>query len=323
MITGSCGFIGHSLSKKLLDGGHSVIGIDICNDYYDVRLKNARNKMLKNHPAYVFYKTDICNIKKLEKIARDHNVDTIVHLAAQAGVRYSFDFPLTYAKNNMEGTVNIFEVARLCSIKTVVYASSSSVYGNSPSPHHEEDSHTDSPISMYAATKKATELCAHSYAHAHGITAVGLRFFTVYGPWSRPDMAMLKFAKAIAQDKPLTLYGKGKLKRSFTYIDDIVDGVISASSLKSGNHVINLGGGECIEVIELVKLLEKGLNKKATKVMAPIPRGDVKETFASQDIASKKLKFRPKVNFETGVQNFCDWFLEHQDFILSLEDSKQ
>lgn len=323
LITGAAGFIGFSLAKRLLEDGHTVVGVDIFNNYYDVRLKHARTKILKEHKTYVLYKVDICNMKKMEAIIKAHPIDVIVHLAAQAGVRYSYEFPLTYLKNNIEGTVTLFELARLHRITKVIYASSSSVYGDMPSPHHEKETSTDNPISMYAATKKSTELCAHAYAHAYGMTMVGLRFFTVYGPWSRPDMAMLKFANAIIKNDPVTLYGKGKLKRSFTYIDDIIDGIIKASLLKRGNYVINLGGGESIEVAHLVSLLEKGLNKKAKRVSKPVPKGDVKETNASQEMALKYLKFKPKVSFEHGVQKFCEWFLKHQDFITSLDKPKQ
>lgn len=323
LVTGTAGFIGFSLAKRLLEDGHTVVGVDIFNDYYDVKLKHARTNILKKYKTYVLYKVDVCNMKKMDTIIKKHPIDTIIHLSAQAGVRYSYEFPLTYLKNNIEGTVTLFELARLNGITKVVYASSSSVYGNEPAPHHENKTYTDSPISMYAATKKSTELCAHAYAHAYGMTMVGLRFFTVYGPWSRPDMAMLKFANAIMSGEPVFLYGKGKLKRSFTYIDDIVDGVIKSSALKRGNYVINLGGGESIEVSHLVSLLEKGLNKKAKRVSKPVPKGDVQETNASQEMSLKYLKFKPKVSFEEGVSKFCEWFLEHKDFITSLDKPKQ
>lgn len=323
LVTGSCGFIGFHISKRLLEQGHDVIGVDNINNYYDIKLKNKRNSILKKFSGYRFIKLDISKYKKFITIKSDKSIDTIIHMAAQAGVRYSIENPHVYAESNYIGTLNVLEYAKLNGIKRVVYASSSSVYGLSKTPHSEQLSSTDTPMSVYAATKKAKEVLAFSYSHLHDMTTVGLRYFTVYGEWSRPDMAMMKFAKKILVGEEITLYNNGNMRRGFTHIDDIVDGVMEAVKIKQGNHLINLGGDQQVNIKSMVKLLEQHLGHKAKITYTTMQPGDIKETHASQDEAIKKLKFKPKIKFEHGVESFCKWILENKELILSLENTKQ
>lgn len=330
LVTGSAGFIGFFVSKRLLEAGYDVVGVDNLNDYYDVKLKKERNKiLLRKSPGvagggkYTFIKKDISKIPLTPlKGGTVPQIDCIIHLAAQAGVRYSMQNPLAYAQTNYIGTMNILEFAKKQNIKKVIYASSSSVYGNSVPPYSEEFSNTNTPISVYAATKKATESLAHTYTHLYKIDTVGLRFFTVYGRWSRPDMATLKFARDIIRGKEITLYAKGELKRGFTHIDDIVDGVLAAEKL-SGYNIVNLGGNELVVVNTLVKLLEKFLEKKAKIKYLPMQAGDVPETKSVQTLAKEKISFFPKKNFEEGIKDFCAWVLENQKLLVNLKDSKQ
>ncbi|MEN9605126.1 MAG: RfbB protein, partial [Candidatus Parcubacteria bacterium] len=235
MVTGSAGFIGFAVARRLLETGHKVVGVDNMNDYYDVILKKKRNDILLKFKKYHFHKVHLEDIKKIREVFDTHkNIDVIIHLGAQAGVRYSMENPWQYAHSNYIGSLNIFECAKEKKIPHIISASSSSVYGNSKPPYHEKDSKTDTPISVYAATKKGVESLAHTYTHLYPMTIVNLRFFTVYGPWSRPDMAMLKFAQKIVTDEKIVLYNKGKMKRGFTYVEDIVDGVLAAEHVESG-----------------------------------------------------------------------------------------
>lgn len=323
LLTGAAGFIGFHTTQRLLDLGHKVIGVDNLNDYYDPELKKKRLRILgKNKKNFKFIKINLEDKNFIKKLSKEKFTE-IIHLGAQAGVRYSIENPHAYAYSNYIGTLNIFELAKLKKLKRVVYASSSSVYGNSKPPFSEVNSDTNTPISVYAATKKATEVLAHTYTHLFGITTVGLRFFTVYGTYYRPDMAMFKFAKSILSGKPLTLYAGGFLKRGFTHIDDIVDGILSTLQIEKGYHIVNLGGNELIEVNTLVKLLEKYLDKKAIIKNLPMQAGDVAETESVQTIAKELLNFSPKINFEDGVKEFSTWFLENQKWLLKLKDGKQ
>lgn len=323
MVTGSAGFIGFFVSRRLLEAGHKVVGVDNMNDYYDVVLKKKRNDILSKYPNYHFHKVNLEDIKKIRPVFDAHNINVVIHLGAQAGVRYSMENPWQYANSNYIGSLNIFECAKDKKIPHVISASSSSVYGNSKPPYHEKESKTDTPISVYAATKKGVESLAHTYTHLYPMTIVNLRFFTVYGPWSRPDMAMLKFAQKIVSNEKIVLYNKGKMKRGFTYVEDIVDGVLAAENVESGYHIINLGGNEIIALDKLVSTLEKHLGKKAIVELGEMQQGDVKDTVAVQHIAKKKLKFNPKVSFDVGVKAFCEWFLTHKDWLLKLKKSKQ
>lgn len=324
LVTGAAGFIGFFLIKKLLENKQNIVlGLDNLNNYYDVKLKNKRLNVLKKSKNFKFYKIDLENTNKILNTFKKIKIDCVFHLGAQAGVRYSIENPLTYAKSNYIGTLSIFELAKQNKTKKVIYASTSSVYGASKPPFKEFESDTDNTISVYSATKKATEVLASTYNHLFNITTVGLRFFTVYGPYSRPDMAMIKFAKSILTEKDLTLYAEGKLKRGFTYVDDIVDAIVESENIQDGNHLINLGGNEIIEVNTLVTLLEKYLNKKAKIKYLPMQQGDMAETISDQTLAKAKLLFSPKVNFEEGVKRFCEWYLENKTWLLKLKDSKQ
>ena len=304
LITGAAGFIGFHTAKTLLERGDTVIGIDNLNDYYDPKLKQARLEILEKYPNFKFYKSDIS-----EEIPVKEYIDVICHLAAQAGVRYSLENPKAYEKSNMLGTLNIFEFARQNKIKTVVYASSSSVYGNSKEIPFTESQKLDTPISLYAATKKANELYAYVYHHLYGINMTGLRFFTVYGPWGRPDMALFKFTKNILNNKPIDVYNNGDMKRDFTYVDDIVSGIISSIDHAYPFEIFNLARGESIPLTEFIKEIEKN-TKPAEKNMLPMQPGDVSETFGDISLAKEKLDYSPQTSVAEGVKNFINWYKE-------------
>ncbi|MDP3987150.1 MAG: GDP-mannose 4,6-dehydratase [Nanoarchaeota archaeon] len=307
LVTGCAGFIGFHVSKKLLERGDSVVGVDNLNDYYDVSLKEARLKILKEFPDFKFHKIDIS--EGLEEL-KDQNFEAICHLAAQAGVRYSLENPLAYEKSNSLGTLQILEFARHNEIPKVVYASSSSVYGNSSTGEKsfKETQKLDEPISLYAATKKANELYAHVYNHLFGIKTIGLRFFTVYGPWGRPDMALFKFTKNILSDSPMDVYNRGLLQRDFTYIDDIVSGVISAIDSNHECEIFNLARGESVELIDFIKAIEKATGKKAILNMMPMQPGDVLKTSGDITKAKTQLSYNPKTSIEEGVKSFVEWY---------------
>jgi len=263
IVTGSAGFIGFHTAKKLLDQGNTVIGIDNINSYYSSKLKTDRNAILLKYRNYHFYKIDLKHIKKLGSVFKKHKIDQICHLAAQAGVRYSITNPFIYLKSNIDGTLNLFELAKKNNIKEVVFSSSSSVYGNNKKTPFSETDFVDHPISLYAATKKAAELIAHVYHSLFGIHTIGLRFFTVYGPWGRPDMAIFKFTERLFKKKTIDVYNNGNMSRDFTYIDDIVAGIISA--LKKVNHfsfeIINLGNHKPEDLTKMISLLEKHIGQ--------------------------------------------------------------
>ena len=314
LLTGVAGFIGSHTAKYLLERGDTVVGVDNMNDYYSVELKESRIKRLSADPHFHFYQVDIADETVMGQIGSAHKIDAICHLAAQAGVRYSLEHPLTYIHSNILGTTVIFELAKKWKISHVVYASSSSVYGNSPADKpFAEDINTDQPISLYAASKKACEVIAHTYYHLYDIQATGLRFFTVYGPWGRPDMAAYKFATAILADQPIDVYNYGKMKRDFTYIDDIVRGIVASLDMPLGYQLFNLGGSNTVELSYFIELLEKNLGKEAKKNLLPMQAGDVPGTSADISKAQKLLDWTPRVAIEEGVRNFCQWFLQYHN----------
>lgn len=310
IVTGTAGFIGFHLAKALLERGDTVIGIDDLNDYYSVKLKQDRNEILKKYENYIFYKTDIADYEKLKQ-AFSEDVDCVAHMAAQAGVRYSLTNPHAYEKSNIKGFLNILELCRHSKIKNLVYASSSSVYGECKEVPFKEDYQLDKPISLYAATKKSNELMAYNYHHLYKINCIGLRFFTVYGPWGRPDMALYKFVKNIVNGKPIDVYNHGDMKRDFTYITDIIDGVITAIDNTMPYEIINLGRGQPQDLMYFIKCVEKALGKTALKNMMPMQQGDVPLTYADTSKAEKLLGYKPKVNIEEGVKKFVEWFKEY------------
>jgi len=315
LVTGVAGFIGSHVAKRLLERGDVVIGIDNLNDYYDPALKRLRLKeVIPDAQSFEWHCIDFSCFDDLLALPV---VDKICHLGAQAGVRYSLANPWAYTKSNVEGTMNIFEYARQFKISDIIYASSSSVYGGNKKVPFSVEDNVDQPVSLYAATKRSNELMAHTYHHLFGFNVTGLRFFTVYGPWGRPDMALFKFTNKIVQGKPIDVYNYGKMQRDFTYIDDIVDGVISALDHSYPYEIFNLGNSDSIELGYFIECLEKELGQEAEKNMMPIQPGDVPITFADIEYSRKKLDFDPKVKIEEGVHRFIEWYKE---WILPLQN---
>ena len=312
VVTGVAGFIGFHTAKKLLSEGNQVVGIDNLNDYYDVRLKNYRLELLKDIDGFTFIKCDLSERGQCEDAFGSIKVDVIIHLAAQAGVRYSIINPYSYTKNNVDAFLNILEVCRHHKIPRLCYASSSSVYGGLTTFPFKESMQVDTPISLYAATKKANELMAHTYSHLYGFETIGFRFFTVYGPVGRPDMAMWLFTDAIMKGEAIKVFNHGKMKRDFTYIDDIVKGLTASivATMPSKCEVFNLGNNKNEELGDLIKYIETYLSKQATKEMLPMQAGDVEETFADISKAHKYLNFSPSVQLKDGVKEFTVWFTE-------------
>jgi UDP-glucuronate 4-epimerase len=314
LLTGAAGFIGYHVAEVLLTGGAQVVGVDNLNPYYDVRLKQARLDKLLPQRGFAFHRIDVADRAAMEALAAAHgDIDTIVHLAAQAGVRHSLTDPHAYVHANVMGHLVVLEVARrLPALRHLVYASTSSVYGaNQALPFNETD-RVDTPLSLYAATKLADELMSHAYAHLFGIRQTGLRFFTVYGPWGRPDMAYYSFAQAIAAGEPITLYDDGRLKRDFTYIDDIVTGVLACLEHPPEEtppaRVLNIGNHRAEEVRTLVALLEQALGRKAVVRSAARPAADVTETFASVEAIGALTGFAPRTTLAEGIARFAAWF---------------
>ena len=326
MVTGSAGFIGYSLCIKLLERGDNIIGVDNYNDYYDPKLKKARAKRLKKYSNYIDYKFDLIEQKKLKDVFKNHRPNIVVNLAAQAGVRYSLENPIAYIKSNVLGFANILENCRQFNIKHLVYASTSSVYGaNTKMPFSEHDS-ANHPLSLYSASKKSNELMAHSYSYLYKLPTTGLRFFTVYGPWGRPDMALFKFTKSILDEKPIQVFNYGKHTRDFTYIDDIVEGLIKtlgnpatrnqkwngnspdAASSKSPWRIYNIGNNKPVKLLDYIYALEKSLGKKAIINFLPLQPGDVPDTYANVDNLIKKFKYKPKTSVQHGVAEFVKWY---------------
>ena len=327
LVTGAAGFIGHGLIKPLLARGDDVVGIDNINDYYDPALKIARlddlARFKDSHQAqdrFRFIKMDLADRDAMATLFADEQFDVVVNLAAQAGVRYSIENPQAYIDSNLVGFANILEGCRQTKVKHLVYASSSSVYGmNKKQPFSTED-RVDYPISLYAATKKSNELMAHSYSHLYDIPTTGLRFFTVYGPWGRPDMAAYKFVKAIFEDQPIDVYNHGQMKRDFTYIDDIVEGIVRVigtiptkmeseiTAATAPYKVFNIGNNQPIELRRFIDAIESACGKKAQENHLPMQAGDVPLTFADIDELIESTGFKPATSIEDGMQNFVDWY---------------
>ena len=327
-ITGSSGFIGFHLCKKLLDKGHNVCGYDSMNTYYDIRLKKARYEILKKYKNFSFSKGKVENQKILNKLILKFKPRVIIHLAAQAGVRYSIENPKVYLDSNIVGTFNVIEAAKKIKVKHLLIASSSSVYGSNNNLPFKEIDKTETQLSIYAATKKSTESIAHSYSHIWKVPTTVLRFFTVYGPWGRPDMALFKFTKGILNKKKIDIYNQGKMYRDFTYIDDIVDGVyllinkapnlnrvkkFTNDSLSSVApfRILNIGNTQKIYLLDFINALEKEIGLKALRNYKPMQKGDVLMTLSDTSLLKKLTGYKPKTNYKVGIKKFLDWYLKY------------
>ena len=307
LVTGSAGFIGFHLAKALKDRGDQVIGFDNFNDYYSPELKRERASILQRCGVDTI-EGDICELDKLKEVVVEKGITHICHLAAQAGVRYSIENPKAYLKSNVEGFLNILEICREFPSIPLTYASSSSVYGLNKKIPFSEDDRTDHQVSLYGATKKADEHFAYTYHHLFGIKTCGLRFFTVYGPWGRPDMAYYSFAESITKGKPIEVFNNGLLKRDFTYIDDVVEGTIKAIDLEESCDIFNLGNNKSVGLMDFINTLEEALGKKAELKFLPMQKGDVFETYADISKSQKILGFKPKTSLKEGLAKFVDWF---------------
>lgn len=319
LVTGAAGFIGAHVSRRLGQMGYVVTGVDNLNTYYDPKLKRARLEYLCDSPQFTFHEIDIADEVQMRRVFEDGGFRRVIHLAAQAGVRYSIDNPRAYVDSNVVGFLNILEGVRRHNCEHLVFASSSSVYGANTSAPFREADRTDHPVSLYAATKKSNEAFAHAYSHLYGVPMTGLRFFTVYGPWGRPDMAIFKFVDAILAGKSIQLYNSGQLSRDFTYIDDIVEGVVrvlenppteTAEGLLSDAklRILNIGNNRPVEVLHMVRVIEQTLGVKAKVDLAPMAKGDVYTTFASVDELAALTGYCPTVRIEDGVARFVDWY---------------
>jgi len=308
LITGSAGFIGYHLCKSLLDDNYEVLGIDSLNDYYDPKLKQARLDQLTPYKNFTFEKIDIADREALTKTFTDFKPQKVVNLAAQAGVRYSIENPYAYMDSNLVGFLNIIELCRHNNVEGLIYASSSSVYGgNTTIPFSVED-RVDKPIALYGATKRANELIAYSYSHLYGLHTTGLRYFTVYGPWGRPDMAMYIFTKKISAGVPISVFNNGEMKRDFTFIDDIILGTRAAIDINYRCEIFNLGNNKSENLMEMICLIEKELGKKAIIDFKPLQPGDVKESLADIDKTEKKLNYSPKTSIKEGIPKLIKWY---------------
>jgi len=319
LVTGAAGFIGFHLSQALLARGDRVVGLDNLNDYYDVSLKQARLERLQEQANFAFYQLDLSDRQGLADLFARETLHAVVNLAAQAGVRYSLKNPYAYVDSNLVGFINILEGCRHHPVKHLVFASSSSVYGANKKVPFAVSDNVDNPVSLYAATKKANELMAHSYSYLYAIPATGLRFFTVYGPWGRPDMALFLFTKAILEDRPIDVFNYGKMQRDFTYIDDVVEGVLrtldcppAPQGLSQARYrVYNIGNNQPVELMRMIEILETCLGKTATKTMLPMQPGDVPATYADVDDLMRDVGFRPNTPLEVGIQRFVDWYRDY------------
>ena len=326
LVTGAAGFIGFHVARRLLQDGCAVFGIDSLNDYYDPALKQARLEFLNQHKNFTFQKMDIAERPAIADFFTRNRFPVVVHLAAQAGVRYSIDHPHAYADANLAGFLNILEGCRHGGCEHLLFASSSSVYGaNSKVPFSVSDP-VDHPVSLYAATKKANELMAHSYSHLYRLPCTGLRFFTVYGPWGRPDMAMYLFADAIASGRPIRLFNHGRMRRDFTYIDDVVEAIVrllphvpqgetsapTPGTSRAPWRIYNIGNNKPAELMQVVGLIEQEMGRKAIKEMLPMQPGDVPETYADIDDLAREIGFRPATSLEEGIRNFVAWYHDYR-----------
>jgi UDP-glucuronate 4-epimerase len=338
LITGTAGFIGYHLVQRIAGEGNRVVGLDNINDYYDVRLKYARLKesgieqeeieygkpvQSKTHEKYRFIKLDLENLPALNALFAAEKFDTVCHLAAQAGVRYSIENPHAYINSNIAGFLNILECCRHHTVKHLVYASSSSVYGNNEKVPFSENDRVDYPVSLYAATKKANELMAHTYSHLYRLPATGLRFFTVYGPWGRPDMAPMLFARAIAEGKPLKVFNNGNLSRDFTYIDDIIEGITRViKDVPTGEdthpyyRIFNMGNSQPVQLTDFIRIMENAVGKRAIPEMYPMQKGDVKITYADTSELRKRFGYLPSTPLEKGIEQFIGWYRK-RGFLIS------
>jgi len=329
MVTGAAGFIGYHLSTRLLKDGHTVVGVDNVNDYYDVRLKETRLERLRSNAKFSFEKMDVADHQSLSRLFSEQKVRRVVHLAAQAGVRYSLENPYAYIQANFNGFISVLECCRHAKVDHLLYASSSSVYGaNTKVPFSVHDN-VDHPISLYAATKKGNELMAHSYAHLFKLPCTGLRFFTVYGPYGRPDMALFSFTKAILAGKPIDVFNNGKMQRDFTYVDDIVEGIVrlldrpakpdptwssadpDPATSFAPYRVYNIGNNQPVELTYFIEVLEKTLGKKAEKRLLPLQAGDVPATYANVDDLMRDVGFKPATSIEDGIRRFVEWYRDY------------
>jgi len=328
LITGSSGFIGYHLSKLLLENGNTIHGIDSMNNYYDVSLKKARLKILLKYKKFSFSKIDLENNQKIENIFKKFKPKVVIHLAAQAGVRYSIDKPRVYLNSNIDGTFNVIESSHKVKVNHLIMASSSSVYGANKKIPFKEIEKTETQLSIYASTKKANESMAHSYSNIWNIPITMLRFFTVYGPWGRPDMALFKFTKGILENKKIDIYNNGKMYRDFTYIDDIVNGINllikKPPAIKQKNkykndslssvapfRILNIGNTKKVYLLNFIKEIEKELGKKAIRNYMPLQKGDVKQTLSDTSLLKRITKYNPKTNYKTGIKNFLNWYQEY------------
>ena len=329
LVTGCAGFIGFHVSRRMIEQGREVLGLDNLNEYYDVNLKKARLLQLTDHPRFRFIKMDLSDREGMVRLFKDEKLDKVVHLAAQAGVRYSLTNPHAYVDANLVGFLNILEGCRHNGVEHLVFASSSSVYGaNTKMPFSEHDN-VDHPVSLYAATKKANELMAHAYAHLYRLPCTGLRFFTVYGPWGRPDMALFLFTKAILKDEPINVFNHGQMRRDFTYIDDVVEGVVrilgripqpnpawsgerpDCSTSSAPYRIYNIGNNNPVELMALIGVLEAKLGKKAKMNLLPLQPGDVPATYADIDNLAHDVGFKPRTPIEEGVERFVEWYRDY------------
>ncbi len=329
LVTGAAGFIGFQTARALLDRGDHVVGLDNLNDYYDVTLKQARLAQLEGRNGFNFAKIDLSDRSAMEDLFAREKFDRVIHLAAQAGVRYSIENPHAYVNSNLTGFINILEGCRHCDVQHLVYASSSSVYGANTAKPFSVHQNVDHPLSLYAATKKSNELMAHTYAHLYGLPVTGLRFFTVYGPWGRPDMALFLFTKKILAGEPIDVFNNGEHSRDFTYIDDIVEGVVrSVDRVAEPNQdwsgdapdpgtsaapyrLYNIGNNNPVQLMDYIAWLEKALGKKATKNFLPMQPGDVPETYADIDDLARDIGYQPATRIEDGIAKFIEWYREH------------
>jgi UDP-glucuronate 4-epimerase len=311
LVTGAAGFIGMHSARRLLDRGDEVVGIDNLSPYYSVELKRARLARLQ-HPAFRFRQVDIANADSLKKVFGEERPDTVLHLAAQAGVRYSLENPDSYIQTNIVGFANLLECCRRQPPRHLVYASSSSVYGANQKLPWAESDNVDHPISLYAATKKSNELTAHVYSHLFGLNTTGLRYFTVYGPWGRPDMSAWLFAQAILEGKPISVFNHGDMQRDFTYVDDIVEGTLRVLDKPSRYAIYNIGNHTPVKLMDYIATLERALGKKAKLEMKPMQPGDVKATYADTAALAKAVGFAPSTPLEVGIGRFAEWFKSYK-----------
>lgn len=329
LVTGAAGFIGFHLTIYLLKRGDEVVGFDNLNNYYEVKLKQDRLAILSNHQSFTFVQADLSDRAAVEKVFAEHRFDRVINLAAQAGVRYSIENPHAYIDANIVGFMNILEACRHNKIEHLTYASSSSVYGSNTEMPFSVHHNVDHPVSLYAATKKANELMAHTYSHLYGLPTTGLRFFTVYGPWGRPDMALFLFTRAIIEGKPIKVFNNGLMRRDFTYIDDIVEGVVRVSdriapanpdwdgmkpdpaTSRAPYRIYNIGNNRPVELLRFIEIIEKKLGKTAVKEMLPMQPGDVPATYADVDDLMRDTGFAPATPLETGISRFIDWYRDY------------